>query len=199
MPTPTPHTPTICGACLLHPPALTQCVAAVAYGYPWQQVVMQLKFGADFAWAHTMAQILWQHPRTLDLLQTADWLLPVPLSAPRLRERGYNQAALLARSLRQQAPHSVQCPVLYTGIERQHQLASQAKLGRKARLKNLRGAFRMDSALQRKLQGKRVALVDDVKTTGATLEALAQTCLHAGAAEVTALAFAFTPAASARD
>jgi len=90
-----------CGACLRTPLGLDRCVAAVDYAYPWAGIVGQYKFQADPAWAPTLARLLHSTPWAEPLMDAADWVLPIPLSAHRLRNRGFNQALLLARILAQ--------------------------------------------------------------------------------------------------
>lgn len=105
-----------------------------------------------------------------------DSIVPVPLHPSRLRERGYNQAALIARELGQ----ALRCPVYEHGLKRHRDTGHQAKLNRRTRLHNLKGAFApaLDPA---PWQGGRVLLVDDVLTTGATAAAAAA-ALYAGGA-----------------
>jgi len=110
----------------------------------------------------------------------------MPLTSRRLRERGFNQAAeiarVVARSLR------VPCPL--RALERTRDAPPQSRLGRRARRANLRGAFRC----RIRLSGRRVALVDDVITTGATAHAAAQALRRAGASRVDIWVVARTPA-----
>ena len=127
-----------------------------------------------------------QDPQVLALLAQADVLIPIPLSAPRMRERGYNQAAQLARQL---APQ--QC-LLYT-LQRCLHTTAQSTLTRSARLRNLQHAFTVPTQQYHHLQAKQVLLVDDVFTTGATLAAASHCLLQAGAAQVNVLCLARTP------
>jgi ComF family protein len=113
----------------------------------------------------------------------ADLLVPVPLSAARLRQRGFNQAALLAEEIAVSVGGLV-APDLLTRTER----PSQRSLGEADRLSNLAGAFRC--ARPAETRGKRILLVDDVVTTGATASACADTLAQAGAARICVLAFA---------
>ncbi len=112
-----------------------------------------------------------------------DVLIPVPLHRRRLAERGYNQAELLAQALGQSAG----LPVMERGLARLKNTKPQWALGRKKRLENLAGAFAADAALFR---GLRVLLIDDVCTTGASLEECARSLRRAGARDVSAYAFA---------
>ena len=197
-----PHT-RVCGPCLRTPTLLQHCLCAVPYAYPWHLAVQQFKFQGDVAWARTMAALLLAKAEVRSLLAQADALLPIALSPKRLQERGFNQSLLLAEHLVQPrmlalypaAPCQRQTPPpLWTeGLERLHVVQHQVGLSRLQRLKALKNTFRIAPDLQRQMQGKHIVLIDDVKTTGATFHALAQACLLAQAAQVSAIAFAFTP------
>jgi ComF family protein len=115
---------------------------------------------------------------------TIDALVPVPLHPSRWRERGYNQALEIATPIGRRFG----VPVLVRGIRRIRATPEQAALGAADRASNLAGAFRIDRALA----GRRVCIVDDVITTGATANALACALLDAGAAGVMAVAVART-------
>ena len=175
-----------CGTCLRTPLGLDRCVAAVDYAYPWAGIVGQYKFQADPAWAPTLARLLHSTPWAEPLMDAADWVLPIPLSAHRLRERGFNQTLLLARIL---APAKTDATLLL----RLHDTQAQSNLGRAQRLRNLQGALAVDPLRAAALQGRSVLLVDDVMTTGATLQAAALALRQAGASTVSALVFARTP------
>lgn len=175
-----------CGACVRHPPPIDACLAAVDYGYPWAQVLAGFKFQADPGWAGTLAGLLRQAPGVEPALAAADLLVPVPLSRERLRERGFNQALLLARAL---APGKARTRTLL----RTRDTPAQHSLPRDRRLRNLRGAFAVEPALAPELAGRRVVLLDDVMTTGATVQAAARVLREAGAVHITALAVARTP------
>ena len=118
-----------------------------------------------------------QHPMAVDVV------VPVPLHASRLRERGYNQAALLACELAQQAGLAIDEETLV----RKHATAPQVELNAKQRKENVRDAFCCSGNA---LAGKRVLLIDDVCTTGATLEACAVALCENGARSVQALTLA---------
>ncbi len=162
---------------------LERCVAAVDYGYPWAGVVAQFKFRGDPAWAAALARLMRSAPWAEPLMDAADWLVPVPLALPRLRERGFNQAWELARQL-QPAKADAGLLLRVRSGEDQH------ALGRAARLRNLQSAFAPDPLRRAALHGKRVLLIDDVMTTGATLHAAACALQTAGIASVSALVLA---------
>lgn len=174
-----------CGACVQSPPPLDLCLAALPYAYPWDDLIGRYKFGDRPGWAGTLALLLRSAPWVEPALDEADLVLPMPLSAQRLRERGFNQALELARQL---APRRT-APTL---LLRLRDTPAQSALPREARLRNVRGAFGVASGREKTLAGRRVVLVDDVMTSGASLFAAAQVLREAGAAHITALVLART-------
>ena len=175
-----------CGACLRHPNGLDACHAAVDYGYPWSGVLQAFKFRGDPGWAGALATLLRSTPWVEPALEAAELVLPIPLAPQRLRMRGFNQAQLLAQAL---APARVQAGLLL----RTHDTPAQSGLDRARRLHNLVRAFAVEPLRAAQLAGRQVLLVDDVMTTGATLQAAATVLRQAGAARVTALVLARTP------
>ena len=179
----------VCGACLQQAPPWQACYAAVDYGYPWAGVVARFKFEQAPAWAIMLAQLMRSAPWIEPALDAADVVLPMPLSSQRLQERGYNQALQLARAL---APAKVQAHTL----QRCRHTQPQSELTLKERLNNVQGAFAIEPTQRAALAGKRVVLVDDVMTTGASLWAAALPLRQAGVARLTCLVLARTPAPS---
>lgn len=173
------------GACLTSPPLWDLTLAAVAYAYPWADLIAQFKFQQYTGWAHSLAILMRSAPWVEPALENADWLLPMPLSPQRLQERGYNQAQLLARALE---PTKLQDKLLI----RVKNTAPQSSLPRAERLLGAAGAYALEPALAHTVQGKRLVLLDDVMTTGASLQAAAQVLRRAGAAHITALVLART-------
>jgi ComF family protein len=177
----------VCGRCLREPPPWSRAVAACDYGHPWDGVLADFKFRAalDLAPSLTalLARALGPAPPTVDLL------LPVPLSPARLRERGYNQAARLAVALGRRLRLAVRDDLLLRIVDTPHQLS----LPRERRIANLRGAFAVEPLALATVRGRRIAMLDDVMTTGATLAEAARTLRAAGAAEVQAWVVARTP------
>jgi ComF family protein len=174
-----------CGACLREPPPLQRCLAAVPYDYPWNSLIARYKFGADPGWARALAALMRRADGAQQALQEAELVLPIPLSTQRLRQRGFNQALELARHL---APRKTRADVLL----RLHDTPAQSALPRAQRLRNLRGAFATAPGRGEALRGRRVLLIDDVMTTGATLHTAALALQAAGAAAVQALVLART-------
>lgn len=188
----------VCGACHTRPdaPAVQRCVAAVDYAYPWDGLIARFKFRSEPGWAQPFAQQLLSAPHATELLQTQPLVVPIPLTATRLGERGYNQAWELVKALhalwRRRTP-TLPFETLATALVRLGETPDQHSLGREARLRNLRGAFAAHPSHAHRLPGRHVLLVDDVTTTGATLHTAAQALLQAGADRVSALVFARTP------
>lgn len=158
----------ICGACLKTPPAYDATVAVWRYAFPVDKLVQALKFEHRLALAGFFAAAMRAGSRP-----AGDLLIPVPLSPSRLRERGFNQAVEIARALGG--------PVDTDSCRRSLETAPQTSLPWKARRRNVKGAF--ECAID--LAGKAVVVIDDVMTTGATLDEFARTLKLHGAAKVT--------------
>lgn len=169
----------ICGRCLKRPPAFDRTVAAYAYTFPLDQLVQALKFGEQLVLAKALAE---QLARRVE--HRPDFILPMPLHPLRLRERGYNQSLELARHLGRE----LDIPVFANHVQRVRATLQQSSLPWRERRRNVRRAFTCTTSLH----GKHVALVDDVMTSGATLEELAHTVRRAGAGEVSAWVVART-------
>lgn len=176
------HGGAVCGRCLARPPAYDETLAALAYAFPADVLVQALKFRGELALAPLLGQML---AARLPRGTRVDFILPVPLSARRLRSRGFNQALEIARSLSE----ATGCALAPQLAERSRDTPPQIDLPPGARASNVRGAFRCPRALER----AEVALVDDVMTTGATLDELAATLKRAGAARVVNWVLARTP------
>ena len=176
-----------CGDCLLHPPPLDACHAACTYEWPWPDCIAAFKFHGDPGWASPFATLMRSAPWVEPALEQCDVVLPMPLARQRLRERGFNQALELARRLSLSKTDAAL-------LLRTHETAAQSGLTRAERLGNLRGAFAIEPLRGDELRGRRVVLVDDVMTSGASLFAAAAVLRQAGAAHITGLVVARTPA-----
>jgi len=178
-----------CGACLRQPPPLAAVFSAVDYDYPWANMVRDFKFHADIAWARSFARMMRSIPWVDPALEAADWIVPMPLSKQRLLERGFNQSAVLAAALEAGPGSKVRHDVLV----RIRDTAAQSSLPRRERHANVAQAFAVHPDWFTALCGKKVVLVDDVMTTGASLQAAARALTQAGAGHIVALVFARTP------
>lgn len=172
-----------CEICRSSPPPWTNAAAAVSYAAPWREMIIDYKFREYPGLHRFFAELLKADPAVQAMLAVAGFVLPVPLAAVRLRQRGFNQSALLARHL---APQRMNDQILW----RLRQTATHAGLDRTQRQRNLRHSMAVNPAMSRALRGSRVLLVDDVMTTGSTLTVCAQTLLDAGVAEVSCVVFA---------
>ncbi|MBB1075789.1 ComF family protein [Rhodoferax sp. 4810] len=177
--------PRHCGACIKTPPPLDACLTAVSYAYPWSTLIAHYKFHSEPGLVRSFATLLRATPWVEPALEDADLLLPLPLSVQKLKERGYNQALLLARALQ---PHKTRADLLL----RLQDTPAQHTLKRAERLTALDHAFAVEPLLTHVLRGKKVVLVDDVMTTGASLFTAARVLKAAGVSRVTGLVVART-------
>lgn len=185
--------PAICASCMRQRPPLDSTLAAVAYTYPWSTLIAQYKFGEQPAWAGFFAELLLQAPGVRPAfasMDAHDWVVPMPLSARRLQTRGFNQAWELASALARQSQTRAKADAAL--LLRVKDTRPQSQLKREARLANVKGAFQVDPLRAASLQGRRVLLIDDVMTSGASMFAAAQALRDGGAAQVTAVVLART-------
>lgn len=169
----------VCGACLSKPPAFDFTRAAYSYSFPVDVLIQAFKYQGNLALVPVLAAELL--PKANHQL---DYIIPVPLSTARLRERGFNQALEIARIISKRSGVSL----LANACSRIRDSPPQAGLPWKERAKNIRGAFTCNA----ELRGKKVALLDDVMTTGATLNELAKAVRKRGAIEISAWVVART-------
>jgi len=160
--------------------AVEHCEAIYHYGFPLDVLIQHCKYSGAQELADLFAEALSEH---LADLPRPDLIIPMPLHPARLRERGFNQALEIARRLgdRLNLPFSHAC-------RRVRDTPPQAGLDLKERKRNLRGAFACDEDLT----GKRIALLDDVMTSGSSLNELANAARRAGAVEISAWVVART-------
>ena len=171
---------------MLQPPELDLCLCATDYTWPWRDVIRQFKFHAQPAWAGPLASLMLSTPWAEDTLAQADLVLPMPLSRERLASRGYNQALLLARKL---SPEKTQAQMLL----RTRDTPAQSTLSRRERIANLEHALALDPLQAARVRHRRVVVVDDVMTSGASLYAAARALRSHGVAHVAAIVLARTP------
>ncbi|MCA0177652.1 MAG: ComF family protein [Proteobacteria bacterium] len=177
-----------CGRCRVRPWPLAATRVGSDYAFPWDALVRDLKFHAMLHRAEPLAGLLTQRIREAGAADV-DLVTALPLHASRLRARGYNQAWLIARRVARE----LTLPAVPDLLIRWRTTAPQTDLDEAQRQRNVAGAFMPAPAQAARIRGRRVALVDDVTTTGATACAAAQALLEAGAASVTLWAAVRTP------
>ncbi|WP_296255071.1 MULTISPECIES: ComF family protein [unclassified Pseudomonas] len=178
-----------CLQCMRRPPAFDEVIAAWLYDFPIDVLVTRFKHQGKWPLGRLLAELLGltlQH-RFDEGLARPDMMIPVPLANKRLRQRGYNQAAMLANWLGEQ----LRLPVDERLVKRIKETPAQQGLDAKARKRNLREAFVLAEPAD--VKGKHVALVDDVLTTGSTADAIARLLVRAGADRVDVYCLARTP------
>lgn len=181
--TPTP----ICPACASRRPLFGRARAVWLYGGAAKDVILRLKYADREDLAVPLGRLM--AGAGADLLREADLLVPVPLHLRRLVARRYNQAALLARAISRVS----RIPVAVDALRRTRATPALAELSREEREASLIGAFAVRPRWRGRISGRRIVLIDDVLTSGATAEACAEALLAAGAAAVDVLAAARTP------
>lgn len=175
----------VCGACAGQADAPCRISrAAFVYDEKSRRLVLMLKHAGRTDGLRVFGR--WMMRAGADALEGADALIPIPLHAHRLRKRRFNQSFLLARALSQ----SSGLPVEPHMLARTRSTPSQGGLSAKARRRNVAGAFTVRESAKPFVRGRRFVLVDDVHTTGATLQACARVLKRAGAEDVTAITLA---------
>ena len=185
----------LCGECLTQPKAFRMARAAMVYDHPLMAVIHRFKYAGKTQLARPLGRLIlgvylrhWHNEK-------ADLILPVPLYPKKMRRRGFNQSYLLIDSWKSseqaaQAAIDQRCPipVEIDVLVRNKATSAQTGLGRQQRLQNIKGAFKV--RIPEKVYGKKVLLVDDVYTTGATVNECARVLLRAGARLVDVLTVA---------
>lgn len=168
----------ICGNCMHSPPDFDVTHTLFTYDYPMDRMLQHYKYHNSLHLAHTFAHLLYDTKLKLmsHHIKTIDLIIPMPMHATRLKERGFNQALEIARLLSNQ----LNIKLDYKLCQRHKHTPPQASLPLKERMKNIRGAFQCSC----NLNGLNIVIVDDVMTTGASLNELAKTLKQAGATRV---------------
>ena len=173
------HNGVTCGHCLQYPPHFDRTVAVFAYAFPLNKLVLALKHGQQLVLVNSLADKLAQQ-----VTVRPDCLIAMPLHPARLRARSFNQSLELARRVGRQ----MNIPLLLNVCQRVRDTPPQTTLSRQERSKNMRLAF----ACKQDLMNQHVAVVDDVMTSGASLNEVARALRAAGASEVSAWVIART-------
>lgn len=176
----------LCGKCLQHPPVFDRSISLFEYRQDAAELMLQLKFKDRLVLARLFGQLLVNKIILLGQHQV-DAVLPVPLHNNRLRWRGFNQSAELSRMVCQQ----LNIPVLLDHVQRSRNTSQQTGLDAKQRRKNMRRAFEV----VKPLPYRRIAIVDDVVTTGSTANELAKTLKKSGVETVVVWSIARAPIA----
>lgn len=179
----------LCGTCLRHPPAFDATVAAADYAPPIDHLVLGLKFGNQLALAPLFAALLFRAAQEGPASDFPTVLTAVPLGPARLRERGFNQALEIAKPLARAMSISLDAKL----SSRIRETQPQSMLHPDERHGNIRLAFAVPAKAAARIKGAHIGIVDDVMTTGETLNELAAVFKRFGASRVTALVFARTP------
>jgi ComF family protein len=173
-----------CPACLARAPAFSKARSAFVYDAVSRPLVLSLKHaGRTDALA---AYGRWMARAGAELLRDADGLIPVPLHSGRLRKRRFNQSLLLAKAVSKASGVRLEPHIL----ARIRDTSTQGGLSAKGRARNVAGAFKVRRGRDDRVQGRRLVIIDDVHTTGATLSACARALKRAGAEDVTAITLA---------
>lgn len=174
----------MCGRCQRKPPPCDRTFAPLLYSPPLDGLILRMKSRTGIATARTLGRLMARYAQQQQV-EIPELLVPVPIHPSRLRDRGFNQAALLARQL----GHQLGVPWNNGILKKRRATTDQRGLDRRTRQRNLRGSF-----VSRPLSaGCHLAIVDDVITTGATAWEAARTLKRAGAGRVDVWALARTP------
>jgi Predicted amidophosphoribosyltransferases len=174
----------LCGGCTAHRPPFGRARAALVYGEGSSRLILGFKNGDRTDAVPVFSR--WMVRAGRELLADADALVPVPLHWTRLLARRFNQSALLAYAIRRQTG----VRVLPDAIIRRRRTAKMGTLGASARARSVAGAFTIRKSAVRRIEGRRIILIDDVLTTGSTVSGCARVLLAAGAVSVDVLALA---------
>ena len=176
---PMPNDGQLCGQCQTQSPAFTEVVAPFAYGFPVDSLIPAYKYRGQLTYSRLLSHLLTEALRVHYQNRTLpDCLVPMPLHHTRMARRGFNQATELARPV----ARALSRPMMANVLLRHRATQTQKGLSASDRRRNLRGAFSCRRV--ELIAGRHVALIDDVMTTGATVEEASRTLLAAGARQV---------------
>ncbi len=162
----------VCGSCLNSPPDFDATHSLLTYDFPLDSMMQRYKYGSMLNLGHIFGKLLSNKVN----LASVDLVIAMPMHPTRLKERGFNQALEIAKIITKNKPAQLD----YLSVQRQKLTPPQASLPLKERVRSIKGAFKVS----KDLNGKRIAIVDDVMTTGASLNEIAKTLKQAGAAHV---------------
>ena len=170
----------VCGSCLSAVPHFDATHAVFLYRYPIDAMILRYKYSNTLSLSHTFGQLLSEKISLINSTENIDLIIPMPMHPTRLKQRGFNQALEIAKIVDRVLNKKTKSKLDYKSVTRQTLTPPQASLPLKERVKNIKGAFKVNADLS----GKRIAILDDVMTTGASLNELAKTLKQAGATHV---------------
>lgn len=168
-----------CGDCLKQAHLFTQLHALADYQKPYPTLIKKFKYSKKLIYGELLAELLSQsvsHTLSPQQLSKIDYLIPVPLHPKKHRQRGFNQAQLIAQHIGKK----LNCPVLLDTVQRHKQTIAQEGLSLQKRKANLKNAFIFSGHHKTLLSGAYVVIIDDVVTTGATINSVCQVLLQSG-------------------
>lgn len=171
----------LCGSCLENPPDFHAARALGRFEGPLREAVHRFKYGGDTAAGKALGVLMADYTYPGFCVSNYDLVVPVPLHIRRLRQRGFNQALVLARAVARR----YHLPLDFTVLRRHIDTPPQVALDRKERARNVRGAFAVENPLR--IRGRRVLIIDDVYTTGSTLSECAGLLMACGVEEAAVL------------
>lgn len=174
----------VCGACMKYPPRYNKARAALVYDDASRDIILGFKHGDQTQSAPCF--VPWLNQAGNEFLEAADFLIPVPLHRLRLLKRRFNQSALMVKYLAE----NLKIPFILNGLERVRSTPVQGYLHAKDRKKNVKNAFRVPPDIIERIRHKNIVLVDDVYTTGATVDECTKALLKNGAGTVDVLTLA---------
>lgn len=170
----------VCGSCLSNPPDFDATQAVFLYSFPVDAMMVRYKYGNMMHLSHIFGQFLSDKLGLSLASNQIDFVIPMPMHPARIKERGFNQAHEIAKVLSKDCHEKLD----FKSVARIKLTPPQASLPLKDRVKNIKGAFQVNTDKLNLILGKRIAIVDDVMTTGASLNELAKTLKKAGATHV---------------
>ena len=181
-----------CGHCLSHPPAFSRSFIPFAYAYPLDNLIHKFKYRRHLTSGKLLSQLLADYLKHYaqehDDWVAPDVIIPAPMHWLRRWQRGFNQAEVVGQHIARE----LEVPLETNIVERIHKTPAQKELTRSERQRNLRRAFKIADKYREKIVGKRIAIIDDVVTTTATVRELSKLLMTAGAADVQVWALART-------
>ena len=174
----------LCGGCVKKPPIYTQARSALVYDDASRDLILGFKHGDQIH--NVLCFVPWLERIGSEILKDADFLVPVPLHPWRLIRRRFNQSAIIAKALNQET----EIPFILNALRRVRHTPTQGRLRQKERQKNVKNAFDVPTKVRETLRGKHVVLIDDVLTSGATIQECTKALLKNGVGKVSVLTLA---------